>query len=515
MAIALVSHIAFQPGGGGGTSTSIDTTGANFLVANLVIINGGSATLTDSYGNTWTALTSYGNSTQAQLYYVASPTVGTGHTFTITGSSQFPALAVASFSGVASSSPLDVEIGNTASSATSCSTGSLTPTSNNELMITGIGTVSSHAPTVNIGTVTDSLGEAASWGVGLAYLVQTSATAENATWSQTVTQDMQVNIAFFRSSSLQVSSTYSLGSAWNSGISADYTIPTQATAPSGLSNPSFTIEFLTGIAPGHDSNVPLEWNSSRSINSILNVDCTMGVLPASCIGPVEWGLVSSRDAIAPTDWKSAGSLTIPGPIEFAGITAIIGDAPVPIEWRSTLNRDSLVPIEKRASLSADAQQMLDWTALVVGSSAINIDSVITAMNSISASADWSVGVVMDSFAPLDISGIATLSYDSTVPIEWRSSFAFDHTIVSQWTSSVHMDLLGPASWLLVVQITIVLPEDWKSARVIDQASLIDWTGGSMSQLSADSVVSIDWTLRRDHSITKGAQLTVQTVLRGI
>lgn len=202
MAIALISHLGYQPGANGGTSPPIDTTGANFLVANLVIINGGIAVLTDSYSNIWIPLTAYGNSIQAQLYYAKNATTGTGHTFTVTCSGQFPGLAVASFSGVDTASPFDNQTGAVGSSVTSLASGTLTPNFNNELMISGFGTLYSGAPpTSSVGTITDSLQEAASWGVGIAYLVQTTATAENVTWTQAGAQDMQVNLAFFQAAS--------------------------------------------------------------------------------------------------------------------------------------------------------------------------------------------------------------------------------------------------------------------------------------------------------------------------
>jgi hypothetical protein len=50
-----------------------------------------------------------------RLYYAANPTVGSGHTFSYTGASNFSSIFVAAFSGVATSSPFDKENGATSS----------------------------------------------------------------------------------------------------------------------------------------------------------------------------------------------------------------------------------------------------------------------------------------------------------------------------------------------------------------------------------------------------------------
>jgi hypothetical protein len=78
-----------------------------------------SPTVTDSNGNTWVALTVHNTSNFAhRFWYVASPTVGAGHTFTVSGSQTYPAIMVSAWSG-AHASPFDTETGNTMAGATS------------------------------------------------------------------------------------------------------------------------------------------------------------------------------------------------------------------------------------------------------------------------------------------------------------------------------------------------------------------------------------------------------------
>src|SRR4051812_10619033 len=88
MAIGLVAHATAQysSASSGCTSGAIDTSGANFLVASVSFLVGGTPVLSDSKGNTWTARTTVNGGTSAiKEFYVTNPTVGSGHTFTISG----------------------------------------------------------------------------------------------------------------------------------------------------------------------------------------------------------------------------------------------------------------------------------------------------------------------------------------------------------------------------------------------------------------------------------------------
>jgi hypothetical protein len=180
MAIALVTNVAKN---GSGASAAIDTTGADFLVA----IAGGLANViapTDSKSNTWTEIRDeVGDfSGDMAIYYVANPTVGSGHTFTPTGS--FNSICIAAFSGL-SSSPLDQQNGRTASTG-DYTAGSITPSQSDCLIIAGIG--GSNGTSHNIGsgfTITnqnDSL-TSVTYDSALAYLIQTSAGAVNPAWT--------------------------------------------------------------------------------------------------------------------------------------------------------------------------------------------------------------------------------------------------------------------------------------------------------------------------------------------
>jgi RHS repeat-associated protein len=162
-------------------------------------------TLSDNKGNTWTPLTAStvtGTVTE-RLYYVANPTVGSGHTFSDTGTSNFASICVAAFSGVATSSPFDKENGAT-SSASTIQTGSVTPSLNQELLVSGLGwnvARTTYPPTLDSSfTVSTSSNFLASnhYGCSIGYLVQSNAAAVNPTWSLGSAQSDAARIATFK-----------------------------------------------------------------------------------------------------------------------------------------------------------------------------------------------------------------------------------------------------------------------------------------------------------------------------
>jgi hypothetical protein len=202
MTIALLSHTYKQGNSGGsGTSPAIDTTGASLLVAYVADFTGSAAsTFADSQGNTWTALTARpltGNM-RSQMYYCAAPTTSASHTFSATGTNSFAAIAIAAYSGTATS-PYDQETGATTLTGTSLATGSVTPSENNELVIYGCGYASS-ALSVSVGTMLDTAAiiGGTSYGIGLAYEIQTTATARSPSWSWSSSNSCSTTIATFK-----------------------------------------------------------------------------------------------------------------------------------------------------------------------------------------------------------------------------------------------------------------------------------------------------------------------------
>ena len=199
MAFALVTNVLAH-GGAAPTSAAVDTTGANLIVG---IVSGYAVTpnLSDIKGNTYTSIASVtSGSVISRLVACYSPTVGSGHTFSAVAGSNYITLAVAAFSGAAAS-PLDVSNSAIAASASTIQPGSITPTAANELVICGAGTDGGSAfSSINGGfTITDSQPNAgAEEGAALAYLIQTSATAANPTWTMAGASNLLAIIASFK-----------------------------------------------------------------------------------------------------------------------------------------------------------------------------------------------------------------------------------------------------------------------------------------------------------------------------
>lgn len=198
MAITAIAH-ASAGGLTGGTTASINTTGANFIAISAAYAS--VTSVTDSKGNTYTGLTARTSSGAVnRLYYCENAVVGSGHTFTIAGS--VASLSVGAFAAVLTSSSFDVQNGNVPASGVSCATGSITPSVVNELLIAGLmaaGTTS--AETIDNGFVIYEFfryAAGANYGSFLAYLVDAANSAINPTFSWTTSQSCAGTIASFK-----------------------------------------------------------------------------------------------------------------------------------------------------------------------------------------------------------------------------------------------------------------------------------------------------------------------------
>lgn len=165
-------------------TSGIDTTGADLLVVHAAALSAVSIAITDSKGNTWTALTDQdeGFSGHSRFFYSKNPTVGTAHTFTNTSS--YASLCVAAFSGADTTAPFDVENGFQGT-LTTVQPGSVTPGVDNELVVTGLAMYTPQTFTINssMTIIEQQIGTAISIGSSLAYIVQGTLAAINPTWS--------------------------------------------------------------------------------------------------------------------------------------------------------------------------------------------------------------------------------------------------------------------------------------------------------------------------------------------
>lgn len=215
MAIAYVAGASNSGGSGTSyTTAGVDTTGATLLI---VVVVGYSVnapvTVTDSVegradkSNTWTALTastsiSYG---QVKIYWCNPSTVGSGHTATVSDDSAiYGGLSFLAFSGTDTSSPFDVENGNTVAGSSTISTGSVTPAGNGSLIIygaaTGAGSGTVNLTSVDVGTLQHNWAytNGTRYGFGAAYYVQATAAAINPVFTISVNSNNAARIAVFK-----------------------------------------------------------------------------------------------------------------------------------------------------------------------------------------------------------------------------------------------------------------------------------------------------------------------------
>jgi len=203
MAIALVSSTIGQTGPNSATTTAINTTSANLIVVFISSYAGGATVdgvLSDSKGNTWIGLAGYSAPTfpiRSRLYYCLNPSVGTGHTFTITGNDTYASIGANAYSGVGG---LESESGNSANPATTLQTGNLNPLFNNSLLITGLSFGAASTASIDSSFI---ISNQANWNSGVseggavAYKIQTSASAENPTWTIGSSTQMSTVMAVF------------------------------------------------------------------------------------------------------------------------------------------------------------------------------------------------------------------------------------------------------------------------------------------------------------------------------
>ena len=188
-----------------GTSGSLDTTGGDIIFFLCESYTGGTAcTVSDSKSNTWntappTTQTAAGL-TRLQLYYAKNANVGTSHTFTVSSAS-YATSCVAAFSGSDTSSPYDQEAGSTVASGMTVTPGSVTPTTDNQIVISGMAGNFNNTLSVDSGfTIIDQIQYVPFFSTALSYKIQTTAAAVNPVWTWVTSGDAAALNATFKSS---------------------------------------------------------------------------------------------------------------------------------------------------------------------------------------------------------------------------------------------------------------------------------------------------------------------------
>lgn len=199
--ITFIDHVvAGSPNGDTFTTGSINTTGATLIVIAVSSYSAaGAPTISDSKGNTWTALTAKVNATAAvrtQLYYCYSPTGGSGHTFTATG---FGYASIHAFAFSGTTGTFDVENGTTGGTSPQ-SAGAITPALNGEVIIAALGENSLSSASVTSGFTNYDIAYASGqhFALSMAYYIQPAAGSQDCTFTWSGGGNGSVVIAAFK-----------------------------------------------------------------------------------------------------------------------------------------------------------------------------------------------------------------------------------------------------------------------------------------------------------------------------
>ncbi len=200
MAIAVITNGAESSlGAASFTTAPFDTSGATLIAVafdwNPAAIPPGflMPTLSDSNNNLWRTLsiqTTHNISTV--LAFALNPTVGTGHTFALDNLYPFlGSIKILALSGVSIHLPFDKENGaidGAHGSGDGFNTGSVTPSTDNQIVITTVSVLDASGGTLSVGSSFTKSDEVAysdgiNFGSALAYKIQTTAAAVNPKWT--------------------------------------------------------------------------------------------------------------------------------------------------------------------------------------------------------------------------------------------------------------------------------------------------------------------------------------------
>lgn len=173
----------------GFTSSAIDTTGMSIILF-AVAWESSTITVSDSKSCTWTMvheeLDGYYGLRFLRIYAAYAPNVGTGHTFTVSGTAIYASAIIRGYSG-SHASPFGAAVSNHGFGEATIKPGSLNPTESDMLLVTvlgGEGIV--NAPTIDAGfTVRANIIKPGYGATEIAFAdqIQTSIVARDPTWT--------------------------------------------------------------------------------------------------------------------------------------------------------------------------------------------------------------------------------------------------------------------------------------------------------------------------------------------
>ena len=295
---------------------STPTSAGRLLVLSAGIYTGATSpitSVTDSGGNTWTRIGAFfvsGHNSDGEMWYAANAKAATSVVIHTTGS-VVAAMAVQEFSGIATTSSLDVSTG-TANTSTAASSGSVTPTASTDLVV---GFVAGHnnAQAISVGAgYTAQAQQTSAAGTSTAsvvtgYKVLSSASAQTFTGTFSTAMYWSTGIAGFRSGTSQPPTTGAVSgtvSSASGGAAISGATVTDSGGASTTTNASgaYTLaaltpgsHTLTSSATGFTSSQPQTASVSAGVTT-AGVNFSLAPVPTT--GAVT-GTVTSASGATP------------------------------------------------------------------------------------------------------------------------------------------------------------------------------------------------------------------------
>lgn len=197
-----INHVIIDPvAPGGGTSSPIDTTGANVILFLIVQDFANSFSPSDNQGNSYSASVGRaepGLNAKFGIFYLLNPTTSASHTFTITGGGLSAGIVIALRTAISADA---TTTGNGTASGTTVQAGSVTPGGSPAMVVSGMcysGAVGA-TDSIDLGFTSydNPLVGSVHYGCALGYKFQAAAAAINPTWTCSSTADLAaVNMTF-------------------------------------------------------------------------------------------------------------------------------------------------------------------------------------------------------------------------------------------------------------------------------------------------------------------------------
>jgi hypothetical protein len=178
------------------TTAAMNNTGATCILIAKADLSSLTVTApTDSSSNTWIGLTqSVTGVMRLRLWYCNPCTVSASQTFSANTTGSVPALGVMSFSGGTCAVDQQGQNGNASGTFCDSAAAPITPSTANQLLVAGLGFGFANAAVASVNSsflgITQVAGNGTTtFGVAIAYQIQTTATARNPqfTWAGTST----------------------------------------------------------------------------------------------------------------------------------------------------------------------------------------------------------------------------------------------------------------------------------------------------------------------------------------